>query len=490
MTVISGVGTTNTHSMNANAAPLDPEADAKKFDHYLRNEGLFGSVFFGYTRGDAVKECIAILDKYQGDPAALDALLNKIGDKDLKLFESQLGATSNEKRTQLFHLLAKNASGEDLGKIWSNLGRDDQQALAQAIAQDSSGQTKADFVKSIATQTTKQDDKTSRGIFSNDTTTYGSPAALSVATVLGSMSGKDLTSALAGLDDNQLQAVMNAAEQKTKSSEPFVPNHDVSYDTAPLTAIIEHAKTADPVQKARVFRDAAVILDDIHSSSTAPFASSSDAGAQAKAVASAMTSLIQSDPKGIVDQLRLLDNAKGEHTEAGFCKGQALISYASELMREGNTEPLSKLACDLRFGLKPDKNHPDTYILTPHGKTDTGEPFYENAQDLGYFVGALVVASEQSTGDKTGQIQMAGTIFGGIEGVLGTAGNPMGSITYLAGTPMLLWLNNVASVSAGKNGETARAFYDKALYSTNNQHEIQGAPYNDFMHGLHDVVSV
>jgi hypothetical protein len=348
--------------------------------------------------------------------------------------------------------------------IWGDLGRDNKQALAQAIARSASTQTKLGFITDIKAQITNKDDRKDGGFLGQaPSTTLGSPAALAAATVLSSMTGSDLTAGLVSLNDEQLQAVVKAAEQQTTTTYTVSAGGSASsststtFDTSPLINLINAAAKSDSLeQRARVFRAAAPALDDIRSSNTL-LTPNPDAGVEAKKVADAMTGLLQSDPRGMIRQLRLygVDNDP--------VKGQALSAYVSELVTENNTSPISQLMAQLRFGPGADPNHPDAYLSIP-GVEDGGNTF-PNERDYGYFVGSVVKGLQQSSSGEVSKLQTESIILGGVATLLGDNSNPY--LAYgapIVNTPLQLWLNYAMQQAGNKNIALGESFYNAATY--------------------------
>ncbi len=378
---------------NANQAALNPAADAKQFDNLLLNEGLLGTGAFGTSRNDALQSCTGILEKYQGDTADLDTLLDKIGASGLENFASQMDASgvlganglSQDQKTQLFSFIAQNADGSHSAAFMGDLGRDDQDLFGQAMAQSNvPAQAKLDFINSIKNQTTKSDDalNTFAGGYS---ITVGNEAARAVGYVLGSLSGNDLTNALARLDDNQLGAVMKAAERETITTTTSIagwlknPSQSVtvSFDTTPLVAIMQAAATADVTQKARVFEDAAKALDDINSTNTAL------SDVQSNKVLNAMIKLLQSDTKGVVGELSILQSNE-----------QALSDFMTQLLAEAQEADLGYNMKQLQQG--NGLSHDPLSYLDQLNKDARGDLGYRNSENRGYFVGAIEAAIQKT----------------------------------------------------------------------------------------------
>jgi len=192
----------------------------------------------------------------------------------------------------------------------------------------------------------------------------------------------------------------------------------------------------------------------------------------------ALTNLLESDPQGIINALRLTDvNAQGLTTYA-----QAMIGQGSAPVWHGmtGTRVLGTLLFQMRFGPNLDPN----YAIEPTGKDSVGGKYYGHAADLGYFVGSVVRADQNSSNAVSDRAQTLNTIVSGAASALEAIPFPPADVgAATAGTGVELWLQHAADTKISANTNYQEGFYDLALWTkapNGAGHEISGPPWSNF----------
>lgn len=330
------------------------------------------------------------------------------------------GLSADEKR-DLFNTLAQGLDGEQLGRLAQAFDdRGDVMALGQAVAQHADSATKIDFIKEMAPRTADQDYDS--GILGGGSWSEGGDKeAEAILDVLSSM-GNDpagFNQAVGALDESALHAVAQAGiNQTTQYSESSVT---VTHDPKQLTALLDAAaKSSDPAVKARVFDAGAAALQNLRDNTKFPVIGIG-ADADARQITDKLTTLLNSDVRGITHELH-------EHDQYG----KALSTYTSEVLRTGagGQEVLGKQLAQLQgagTGLSPIE------FMEQQAPGTRGTPYYRNAESLGYFTGAMRAGLDAQNADASA----SGTI---IKGILGAAisalslGRASGSVGFLTST--------------------------------------------------------
>lgn len=256
-------------------------------------------------------------------------------------------------------------------------------ALANSVAHHSSSGTKLGYIQALAPGMTR------------DPTT-----AVAVGNVLASLKGNptDVETAFDYLIKNkQLIHVMKVAVASPQSD-----------DSVGLSAIINAASTIPSTAsvtggdhtKAQVFGDGAQVNGTSN---------------QGNALG-ALTSLLATDPEGILYQLMSSEAAAQP-------AGGALTTYAQALIEKGSakiwgsetaTKVLAGLYARLRFGQTINRSDPNAY-LNYNPEDARGLQQYQHAKVLGYFVGSLQNAGKNAnSGNATADdiINAVGALLG------------------------------------------------------------------------------
>jgi hypothetical protein len=377
--------------------PLTVDQAAQKIHNLVQDDG-----FWGTSRNDHMHEVRNLLKQYS--PADANAIVSKLSEGDLKglaedvnsggIFGAQ-GLSGDEKR-DMFNDLAKELDGSQLGRLANAFSdRGDVLTLSDSVATFGSGQAKVDYIKAIAGRSTDRESKLDSG-FGYSSATFGDKEAIGIGKVLSSLKNDpaSFNAAVTALSPDQLASVVKAGEGErmtTYSGGMGATAPQTTFDPAGLRGILDAAaNSSDPVVKARVFDAATTALSDIRGSDTL-LTPNPSAGDSAKVVAEGLTKLMDSDTRGIVNELNNRD-----------ASGKALTTYLQEVIKEdpNATNPAIGRQIAALQGAGTGMTAAQ-YINTPE-KTANGDSFYRNAQNLGYYAGAVQAGiNKMNADDKT-----------------------------------------------------------------------------------------
>lgn len=389
-----------------------PTVDPKKVEdavNSIKNSLSEGFLDWDVTHGDLEN----IQQQFQGlNAEEANQAFGQLSDGDLQKWVGELnglnGSYSREEKQQLFNELAGKLNGANLARLATALGNDngDAAALGRAIGQNSSAQTKVDFVRNMAGSVER-----SRG------------ASEAVAEVISGLQNNPaaLDRALGSLSDTQLQKLMeNITVNGYSTSSPYGGAYTIQYNGELLGKMLDAvSKSNNPDVKARVFNAAALQLKAIEGAPNLMPATAiigkNDAAAK---IRDGLTSVINSDTTGIMTSL-----------EHNYRNGEGITAYAKSMLNGGKTVELGQIVARLSKG-NDLTGDPLSRFGTQVRGTD-GNPHYQNAQVLGYFAGALFAGAKQITGDRTKQADMLKNIFGTIAGATGAANPTSGVVSSI-----------------------------------------------------------
>ena len=323
------------------------------------------------------------------------------------------GGLSASEKGELFNALANRLSGSQLAEFSSHLDHDGIVALGQAVASHGRSDIAVEYVQAMASRTTEGEHTRSDGGLFHSSVTTEDPEARAIGEVLATLRGHDFNQAIKSLDANQLAAVMATASgsKLNTTSSMGGSSTTVDYDPKLLTQIIDNAANSiDPAVKATVFQAASAQLKEIRDAGNVmvPYIGKGD---DTRAVTDAMTRLLRSDTTGIIGQLE-------DHLDRD---GVSLIPYTTEMVAQGRSKELGEIITDLQLGNDRKGDAVSRFEQAQAGTT--GQPYYANAQSLGYFVGAVQVGLAENSASAKDTGDMLKTIFGVVTGA-GGAANP------------------------------------------------------------------
>jgi hypothetical protein len=464
---------------------------AKKIHSLVDDQG-----FLGHDRNDHMHQVRDLLKQYGA--ADEDRIVGKLSDKDLHALADnvnsggifgQQGLNGGEKK-DFFNDLAGKLDGTQLGRVASAFNdRGDVTSLADSVAGFASSQAKVDFIKSIAGASTSGDTQFDNGWFSNSLH-MGDKEAIGIGKVLASMKNDPtgVTAAIKALTPDQLAAVVKAGEGETVTTYSGFGIGDgggasasTTYDPAGLRGVLDAAAASnDPAAKASVFQAAAKAIGDIRGSDTL-LTPNPGAGDAAKVVAQGMTNLLNSDTRGIVDQLNTAD-----------VNGKALTGYLQEVIRENPsaTNPAIGRQIAQLQGAGTGRTAAD-FVNTAEAGAN-GDHFYRNAENLGYYSGAMQAAINKMNADTKTQGDILSNVFTTAVSV-GTTAVPTLSVPAKVGAQAFNGLTReavrevVADVTSGRK-DLRDALSDLALPRAPGQHDRSRGPADPFFQSSANTV--
>jgi hypothetical protein len=384
-------------------------------------------------------------------PQQRNEAIARLGDGDLDKWANEINGTlgdlSASERQDLFNTLAEGLDGEQLARVTAAFeGHDGSIAeLGRAIGERAPATVRVDYVERMAEQTATGDKLGLDVGFGTSSSTTGDPEAVAVGEVLASLSDDPASfdRALGALSDKQLEAVLESAAGGSMTT--FSSGHGsattVDYDPALLADIVNAAaRSDDAATKARVFEGAAGQLQDIQDAGglMTPYIGQSD---DVAAVADAMGNLLDSDPNGIVTQLRTNNDPAG----------QAMVSYTAGLLASGQEDRVRDTIVRLQQGNDGSGNAYDAFK----------DPVV--SRNLGYFTGATAAAINDVTSDREAQADMLKNIFGAGFGAAGAANPAAGVIASIGNGITAQTIDSIVDAVADGDKELKQALYELGI---------------------------
>lgn len=393
---------------------VTPTVDQGKVDAAVRlihekldESGIFNDVTHGEL--EEIERAFAGLN-----PDEANAVFSRLSDSDLRKWADELGSNGwfgtggfdGGEKTRLFDMLAGKLDGNNLNRLASLFGGDDLKSLGRSVAAHSTDAAKEAFVRAQAARAETDP-----------------AAAVAVAEVIGSMRNNPaLERVLAGLSQSQINKIVEGATQEEYLANPMTGGATIFYDAAPLGRMLDAvASVSDPNIKARFFEPAAAQLKEIEDAggtveTIGGFIYSK--GDSVNQIRNGLTNILNSDTTGVVGAL-----------ERSSRDGKGLTMYVKSMINAGQTQALGEMIARLQTGNGENEN-----AVTRFGEVRTGSdgrPYYDNAENLGYFMGAVHAAIKDISGDRDRQANIIKNIFGAVLGAVG-AKNPVTGVSASA----------------------------------------------------------
>lgn len=406
-------------------------------------------------------------------PSERNEVIAGMSDAELKSWAGEvhgsLGSLDAGERQALFNNLAEGLDAEQMVRMveaFDASGNPDSvRELGAAVATHGSPDAKQAFVEAMAGRTTTGDaDFNPEPTHRNDVTDklVADPDALAVAEVLASLEGEYFDDAWNALSDSQQTAVMQAGigQAETSSRNGNITN----FDSSLASRIVDAASTSNDANvKADVFELASEKLAVVQSGGDnggVPFGMGTDTrNAEARdALATSMTTLINSDVNAIVARLEVVDH-----------DGSALVAYVSEQLAAGREDQVGELITKVQKG---DDLQGDPAMRFTETDAD-GQ--YANAHNLGYLMGAVEAGVRDVTGNRVEQAEMIRDIFGGALKIAGVPGGGPAAAGPRTGVDML---TNEIIDAIVEGYEQEGATLSDAMYELGYPTDANGDPVN------------
>lgn len=426
--------------------------------------------FLGTSRNGNLKDTVQDLKNLS--PTERGEALSKFTDDDLKEIANDVNAggifgasgLSNDEKRDLFETLAEGASGKDLARLASAFdSREDTQLLAEAVASKGSNEAKQAYIQEMSSRTADNDSGTSASI-GGASTDNSDKDAKAILTVLNSFDTATpegraaFDQAIKDMPQDTLNSVAQAGVNETTFSSGY--HITVSYKTDGLNALLDKvAGSSDAQAKGKVFSAAAEAVSGMRENAGVHLGMSS-VGTDKKItdVVDRMTTVMNTDPRGITDQLNKSD-----------AYGLGLSTYVAEVMRsdpKAGAETLGKQLAQLQgagTGLTP------TEFFEQQSPGTNGTPYYKNAETLGYYAGALRAGIDSLNQGTTETGTMVKAVLGAAISAasLGRAGGTASGLTNTI-------VDEVVAQENGSRTETARVLEQLAIPVDANGDRYQG----------------
>ena len=291
--------------------------------------------FLGTSRNGNLKDTVQDLKNLT--PADRGEALAKLKDADLQELADDVNAggifgangLSNDEKRDLFNTLAEGASGQDLARLAKAFdSREDTQLLAESVANKGSNEAKQAYIEAMSSRTADGDYGTSIyiGGSSVDDSDKDAKAILTVLNSFdtGTPSGRAaFDQTIKAMPQDTLDSVAKAGANETTFNSA---NHiSVSYKTDQLNTLLDKvAGSSDAQVKGKACAAAADVVSGMRENAGVHLGMSS-VGTEPKiqGVVDRMTTVMNTDPRGITDQLN-----------KGDAYGLGLSTYVSEVMRK------------------------------------------------------------------------------------------------------------------------------------------------------------
>jgi len=385
---------------------MSPSTDqiAASVHDFVNDEG-----FLGTAHNEHLHQISDLLKSLP--PSKADQVLSKLSSSDLNKWAGEVngggvlgaqGLSQGEKK-DLFNLFAKDLDGTQLARASNSFGnRDDVISLGQSVAQYATPEAKVEYIQQLAPQTTGNASDFQNGLLSQTVFTSNAQAT-AVGNVIASLKGnaQAIDKAVGSLDNTQLQAVTQAAENQTSTHTTGDEGPSlIQTDARPLHAILSAVATSnDAATKARGFEAGANALTDIQDTNQ-PLRPNIGAAGDAKLVEQGLTDILNSDTRGVTDRLNTKD-----------ASGHSLATYLKQVVTENpsaNNGIIGGQIAQLQgagTGMTAGK-----FIGTAVHDA-SGAPYYRNAENLGYYSGAVQAAIRSKTSDAKTQGDIVNNIF-------------------------------------------------------------------------------
>jgi len=340
-------------------------------------------------------------------PPERNELISRLSDDDLKRWTEEIdgmnGSLTVDERQDLFNKLAEGLDGAQLAKLAKAFdgSPDGREALGQAVAEKFSPEAKAAFIEANMDSIDSQ--------YNSVTGRYGNAETVVMADVLSSLSSDQANfdkaiKSLAAHNPKALKDIMAVGLGRANIADPTgsTAGADVFNPSATLGIINAAASSKDPQVKALVFKAATAQYKDVEGLT----AENSYWNATTNSYRDAITKLVQSDPNGLVTELRTRTDITGN----------SLSVYAKEMLKETMKEMLKPgMTEDQRNQLSRDLRN--LLIQMQQGNDKQGnaynnfsDPAY--ARNLGFFAGAINAGLNSIADDAETQGKLLDTIFG------------------------------------------------------------------------------
>ena len=397
-----------------------PAVDQQKVDAAVKliHEKLDESGWFNDVTHSELEDIERTINDLS--PGEATAVFNKLSDADLKKWADELdsngwfgtGGFDGGEKQGLFQMLAGKLDGQNLARFAAALsGEDNLRKFGEAVAGRGSDAAKEGFVRAAAAKA------------ESDPAT-----ALAVAETIASMKNNPaaLERTLGALTQTQIDKIVEAATQKHQYTStnwslggPPSATTTITYNAAPLGRMLDAvASVGDPKLKARFFEPAARQLKEIEEAGSVIESIGGInyfKGESVSQIRNGLTNILNSDTTGVVGALETMPDSY---------TGKGLTAYLKSMLASGQEKQVGEFVTRMLLGNDLKGNAVERFRAQTPGTS--GDSLYDNAENLGYFLGAVRSAAKQISDDMGKQADFVKNIFGAVLGAVGAAGTGPG----------------------------------------------------------------
>ncbi|PCD04544.1 hypothetical protein COC42_09905 [Sphingomonas spermidinifaciens] len=419
----------------------------------LDTSGLFNTVTHGEMndiaarlRGLSAADADAVIDEL-----ARTGDLSRLADEAVDGSWFGNGGYSADERGALFADMAGKLDAQSLRTLSdafaaTDAGGNDGHArvgeLASAIATHAAPQTRVDFVREMAGQTTDSESINSAGIGGSSIRDVDAEAS-AVGTVLGSLNGAQAQAAFEALSPEQLRAVMRSGLDARLDTSSMGGGAVASWDVGNLRGVLDAAATIpDADRKAQIFDAGVDTMRTVRDTSTIIGGLTTIGKDDAMAsIRDGLTAIINSDTAGVVSELNRNTPTR---------QGDDFAAYAKEMLASGQEARLGEQMARIQFGNANNENPVDRlYAETPVPGTP-GDVRLQNTEALGYFIGGVTRAANSITSDVQAQRAMTTNVLNSVLSVVDKVGGRIyGNAVGIPASVATRWVQTAAEAAIG-----------------------------------------
>lgn len=361
-------------------------------------------------------------------PSERNQAISQLDDTALERLTGNAEEMDAGERQDVYNKLVEGLDGTQLGRLAKTFGGSDRIGrvdFANAVASHASADAKVGFIAATKDSI--------NGDYSATQGQDGNPETLAIAKVLASLSNDQAAfdSAVKSLSEGQLEDVIAVGLGRD-----FYPDFSgqtagsYSFDPSAALGIIEAAtNSADLQVKGAVFEAATKHFNTV------------DGQAPDNSYRDAITSLIKSDPNGLVNELQSRTDLTGS----------SLADYAKEMLESGKEQDLRNLLVQMQQGNDGTGNAFENF----------SDPAF--ARNLGFLTGSIAAAINSITDDAQSQGDLLKNIFGTAFGAGGAANPAAGVIASVGNGITSVTIDSIVDSVKDGNKDLKQALYELAI---------------------------
>ena len=335
----------------------------------------------------------------------------------------EMGASE---RQDVYNKLVEGLDGTQLSRLAKTFGGDNRIGrvdFANAVASNASTEAKVAFIAATKDSI--------NGDYSASQGQDGNPETLAIAKVLSSLSNDQAAfdTAAKSLSEGQLEDVIAVGLGRNYYVAPGTAG-SYSFDPSAALGIINAATNSSDLQvKGAVFEAATKHFNTV------------DGLAPDNTYRDAITSLIKSDPNGLVNELQSRTDLTGS----------SLADYAKEMLESGKEQDLRNLLVQMQQGNDGQGNAFENF----------SDPAF--ARNLGFMTGSIAAAINSMTDDAESQADLLKNIFGTAFGAGGAANPAAGVIASVGNGITSTVIDGIVDGVKDGNKDLKQALYELAI---------------------------